>query len=302
MHPEAVLFAAAIVLAIAVRVIGRWRAPVTLPAPAVEMHVLLSAPAGSEWQACVWSLLTQAREPSRVRVNVLLECRLEEDTKEDVDTQLRGFATVSHVRTPDDARDACRRVRRLARHFLTDTDARVVVLGNHRVRLAAGWDARIAGVRLPDSPGAITVAACAHAVGFPTLEPDGRRVRRGAARAFPKDVGALAAAGGMTWEAGGVPVVCWCPELTVARARALRAWPRVSSCVALEVPLTTLTHPLVEPDADLEREMLACDDGVVRDTPARHARVGLCTRDDWEATLKFGSARAARLARAFTTK
>ena len=44
------------------------------------------------------------------------------------------------------------------------------------------------------------------------------------------------------------------------------------------------------------------DDGVVRDTPARHARVGLCTRDDWEATLKFGSARAARLARAFPSK
>lgn len=293
LHPEVVLFVAAVTLSVAVRVVSRLWTPRRLPVPAAEMHVLLAAPAGSEWQACVWSLLTQAREPQRVRVHVLLECFSEHDTVEDVDTQLRGYATLSHARAPNDARDACRRVRRLVRHFVSDTDARMVVLGDHRVRLSSGWDAAIAGVQLPDAPGALTAAACAHAAGFPTLAYADGRVRRAEARAFPKDVAS---------DSTLAPSVCWCPELTVARASTLRAWPRVSSCVALQVPLYLLAHPLVEPDADLERRMLDCDPGVHGAPPQRHTRVGLCSRDDWEATLKFGSARAARLARAFASR
>ena len=285
------VFMVAVIAAMVMRALRMWRPPLVVPDPAAKIQVLLSAPAGTPWQESVWSLLTRASNPRNVRVKVLLECRSEDDTTDDVDTQLRGYASVSHARAPANENDVCRRVRRLVRHFLSNTDSRVVVLGDHRIRLTVGWDECISHLKLPPPPAVLTATASSHAAGFPTLLHANGRLRRGSSRAFPNDAADDAAV---------VPSVCWCPELTVAYASALHAWPDTASCVEVRAPVSVIAHALIEPDAELEHSVLANDHGAFCNTPpARHTLVGLCSRNDWEATLKFGSARAARLARAF---
>ena len=298
--PEVGLFGVALALALAARVARRWVAPSTFAASVTELHVLLAAPAGSEWHGCVWDLLTRARAPQRVRVYVLLECDSEQDTLEEVDSQLRAHVALSHVRAPSDPHDACRRVRRLVRHFAPPDDARVVVLGDHRARLVPSWDGVLAGEDAKQvlaatggaaGGAALTAPVCAHAAGFPTLDHDGERVRRGAARAFPADAARAVTA-----------AACWCPELTVADAATLRRWPRAASCVEVAAGVGGLwvpTKPLLEADAALEQTLLRSDPGRPGPPPGGDARVGLASRDDLEATLKYGSARAARLARSF---
>lgn len=329
MHLPVVVLVVAIVTSLVSRVlqrfgvIGRLRDDAAAPeaAGATARHVLvcMAAPVREPWRDALLHFLSQAAHPEALRFGVLLECTTPRDAElGDVDPELRGFVRVVHARARSGDDDPAARVRRLARRFVKG-DETLVVLADHRLRLARGWDATVTrilggetaagggdtatgggGAGVAASTTVVLSAPAAsqeHAGAFPTLRrSDARGVVRGGSRRFEGSRAAPLA----------VPSVCWCAEFTAARPQVFadRRWPvagagYVTQTRALpDAVFLVPVGPLVLADERLEERYADGDRGTSAATRcAAHERVGL-TRDEEDVAriAKFGSANAARLA------
>ena len=268
-----------------------------------HIRVLLSVPVRAPWRDAILHMLSQAYAPRNLSFGVLLECTQPSDADfGEVASDLRAFVRVVHARAPrGDAMDPSKRLRRLVRRFV-DGDETWVVVVDHRVRLARGWDEivaatlRDAGVQ--DAVLSAPAAACNDRAAFPTRRrrSDGVRIARNDARLIDAPAALHA-----------LPSVCWCAEFTAAHPMVLRRWPKqVSSAVGV-AEVADLVHvvpamPLVDKNAALEEEYLDADEGTAHAAYGPHERVGLSgpQADDAERIRKFGSSRAARLAVEFS--
>lgn len=309
MRLHLVVILVAILTQMVQRLSRRWLAPPSDPsasaAPPVgvvaHILVLLSVPIRSTWRESIVHMITQAKAPRNLTFAVLLECTRPSDADlgDDLGSDLRPFARLVHARAPRTL-DPVHRHRRLVRRFV-EGDESLVVVADHRVRVARGWD-EMCYAALHDTgrvQQAVLSAPAASRDGtpaFPTRRrrSDGVHVARDAARRIegPPSVHAM-------------PSVCWCAEFTAGHPLALRGWSKERSAVAQ----TENVHrfhvvpalPLVEEDRRVEEEYLDTDEGCANAPYGPHERIGLTRQaDDEERIRKFGSSRAARLAIQFS--
>lgn len=258
-------------------------------APLIKL--LVTARATDNWNALLWNAARSASSPQSILFGIVIECDTVEDADVRVDTLLRAHTRIDYATA---APSASRAMRRLVRRFVDGSEA-VVVIVHRKATLVARWDEVVTQLA-PQLGDAVASAPPAGAVGaprFPTLRQtsDGC-VARDVARVFKSERAEL------------VPSVCWCPEVTFARPATLRAWPRATRVDDGRAHLVPGV-PLLEKNDDLEDELL--DDESARSrTPRvvlRCETAGLTTATTAaEAALKYGSARAAKMAARLGTR
>jgi hypothetical protein len=262
------IFVLALVSSVVLRAL---RPAVPKDMPLCVVNVLIATPSTVNWNELLWETLRNAFAPQQLRFSVLVECERLHDAEAELDPLLRSCAHVHFGMR----RDPKRRLRRLARRFVSG-DERVVVALDYRARLRQDWDSEVlrACERLPGGVALTASSVVRGEARFPCLDADGRRAPSLAFRVKDRVV----------------PVVCGCVEFFAACPGVFEKWPPDRFFAS--------SSPFLNADPTLEALMLQEDDSTRNVVPCE--RVGLTPNyDDAEAIAKFGTARAARLASKF---
>ena len=262
------------------RMLGNASAQQRTP-PGTLVRVCFTSCSEEEWQAVVLHYMERARSPAGVRFGILLQCDSTQNVRPH-DRMFRNIVALHHV--PRVNMTALRRMRRLARRFVTGDETRVVLV-DPRVRVRWGWDDNLLQCPLPEN---VLLTSPAHAdAGFPTLLP----VRHGETPAVARGPARPLASQDSPHE--HVPAVCLCHEFVAGTPG---AFANGAACTP-----AVLTTPLLESDSCLETRLLAeYDDAREEGTCTPLARIGLSEQPTaFECVCKYGSTSAAKLALRF---
>lgn len=243
-----------------------------------HLKILLRVPSRVDWNNILWQYMKAAGNVRQLRFAVLVECLSLSDTETCVDPLLQSICSVEYVLQIRDL-GVDRTVRRLTKRFVVG-DETVVVMVDHHIRPRPSYDVGIVALcqKLGTEETVVSVPSrCTGGRGhFPCLGDDGRR---SGSLPYRTDSPCL------------VPCVCLCSEFIFGRPSIFKNWRDCSAFTNVGTPF-----PLVHDDPQTESHHRdVCE---MRATSAeRCTRVGIVDRnDETERTLKFGSARAGKLA------
>ena len=242
-----------------------------------NIKILFRVPSGEDWNNILWDYMKAAFYPQQLRFGILVECSSITDAEQDVDPLLRSITNVEYVLRKHNSVNQT--VRRLSRHFVLG-DETIVIIVDSKVRFRTSFDLNIIHL-FPhlDYEALVSVPSrCTNEKGhFPCL------VRQNGARnvslPFCIETSCL------------VPSVCVCHEVMFARPYIFQNWNELKSIRHVTTPI-----PLVVNDEQTESlyiESFHSETGMVD----RCKTVGIVNLDDEEERiLKFGTARAGKLA------
>lgn len=305
-----VAFCVALVVSLLQRTLGtNYARPSPSPLPSGRssdaeggtVKVCFAARVNDDWQSVVVRYLQSASRPEGVEFGILLQCDAVADVfKEHEDSLYRRVVTIHHCTRLDDEKHE-RRVRRMARTFLTGQET-AVIFADPRLVVRWGWDGvalRTAASLTNDDVVSVPCSA-QHDVAFPVLRVNSAGMLvRDAAKPFSH-------ATTLDDATTHVPSVCWCTEFTLGRPLAFDAWPnkRVSWWEQMDAKHHwVLTAPVLERATESLEEHVLDVNYAPSETLERNASVaslavlGLSARpSELECMHKYGSSRAARMA------
>lgn len=251
-----------------------------------NIKVVFSVPSGEDWNAIIWDHIKTAIYPQQLRFGVLVECESISDAERDVDPLLRSMTNVDYVLKKKITYALHRRVRLLSRTFIVGDETVVLVL-DWRARLLTGFDQRLTSLCSGmDSTTLVSIPSrrTDERGHFPCLFSQQRRRNVSLPFRLPSET--------------LVPSVCVCSEVMFAHPNVFQGWKLLDTFRLMCTPA-----PLVVDDKNLEYSHIEEYHPPPDGQTTRCETVGIVDScDDEERILKFGSARAGKLAIRFGYK